>query len=74
MLPCSELHSCPIKISNWEYQQEDIELKGPISLVNGVYKTNYNLAVLYKGSFNSPKGLKNGAMSFMGLTGEIIIH
>lgn len=71
VLPCSELHTCPVKITNWEYQQEDIELKGPINLVNGLYKTNYNLALLYKGSFNSPNTLKNGVISFMGLTGTV---
>ncbi|XP_050301779.1 uncharacterized protein LOC126739978 [Anthonomus grandis grandis] len=71
VLPCNELHTCPVKITNWEYEQEDIELKGPINVVSGVYKTNYNLAMLYKGSFNSPKTLKNGIISFMGLTGNV---
>ncbi|XP_076272239.1 uncharacterized protein LOC143203819 [Rhynchophorus ferrugineus] len=71
VLPCTELHTCPVKILNWKYQQSEIELKGPIYLVNGVYKSNYNLAVMYKGSFNSPKALKNGVISFMGLTGSV---
>ncbi|CAG9770644.1 unnamed protein product [Ceutorhynchus assimilis] len=71
VLPCSELHTCPIKISNWDSQQENLELKGPIHLDTGVYKTNFNLAILYKGSFNSPKPLKNGIISFMGLTGNV---
>lgn len=71
VLPCTELHTCPVKISNWEYQQEEIELKGPIMLVGGLYKSNYNLAIMYKGSFNSPKSLKHGVISFMGLTGSV---
>ncbi|ENN75822.1 hypothetical protein YQE_07630, partial [Dendroctonus ponderosae] len=71
VLPCSELNTCPIKISNWEYQQEGIELKGPINLASGAYKTNYNLVIMYKGSINSDKTLKHGIISLMGLTGNV---
>ncbi|XP_066250108.1 uncharacterized protein [Euwallacea similis] len=71
VLPCSELHTCPVKISNWEHVQEGIELKGPINVVSGAYKTSHNLALMYKGSFNSAKSLKHGVMSFMGLSGNV---
>ncbi|XP_060534923.1 uncharacterized protein LOC132707196 [Cylas formicarius] len=71
VLPCSELHTCPVKIKDWTYQQEDVELVGEIHLVDGLYKTNLNLAILYKGSYHSPKLLKHGVLSFIGTTGAV---
>ncbi|KAH1002311.1 hypothetical protein HUJ04_008409 [Dendroctonus ponderosae] len=52
-------------------KQEGIELKGPINLASGAYKTNYNLVIMYKGSINSDKTLKHGIISLMGLTGNV---
>lgn len=72
VLPCSELHTCPVKISNWQREHEGVEFKGPISRVEGAYETNHNLAVMYKSSFNSWKSCKYGVVSFIGLTGGFL--
>ncbi|KAL1518106.1 hypothetical protein ABEB36_001779 [Hypothenemus hampei] len=71
VLPCSELHTCPVKINDWEREQKGIELKGPINLVAGAYKTSLNLAIMYKGGFNSRKNLRHGIVSYMGPTGKV---
>lgn len=71
ILPCSDSNTCPISISNWEYQQDNIELQGKINLVHGAFQNSLNLAMMYKGSFNSQKMLKNGVISFMGSSGAV---
>ncbi|XP_019872265.2 uncharacterized protein LOC109600546 [Aethina tumida] len=70
VLPCSDSNTCPIKISNWEYQQEDIEFKGKVNVVHGAFKKNLNLAILYKGSKLSTT-VKNGVISFLGSSGAV---
>ncbi|XP_018569532.1 uncharacterized protein LOC108909627 [Anoplophora glabripennis] len=71
ILPCSNSNTCPVSISNWEYQQDNIELRGKINLVHGAFQNSLNLAMMYKGSFNSQKMLKHGVISFMGSNGAI---
>lgn len=71
ILPCSDSNTCPISVSNWEYQQDNIELQGEINLVHGAFQNSLNLAMMYKGSFNSQKILKNGIISFMGSSGAV---
>lgn len=71
ILPCSNSNTCPISISNWEYQQDNIELRGKINLVHGAFQNSLNLAVMYKGSFNYQKMLKYGVISFMGSNGAV---
>lgn len=70
VLPCSD-STCPVKIVNWERKETDIEFKGPINLVYGAFKNTLNLAVMYVGSFNTPRLLKNGVMSYMGRSGAV---
>ncbi|CAH1170076.1 unnamed protein product [Phaedon cochleariae] len=71
ILPCSDSNTCPMRIPNYETNQEDIELLGTINLVHGAFENNWNFALMYKGSFNSEKSLKNGIMSFVGTSGNV---
>lgn len=70
-LPCSESNTCPVRISNWESEQRNIELQGNINLVHGAFKNHLNLALMYKGSLNTSKVLKNGIISFVGKSGAV---
>ncbi|KAJ8949316.1 hypothetical protein NQ318_006741, partial [Aromia moschata] len=58
-------------ISNWEQEQENIELQGKISLVHGAVHNSLNIVLMYRGSFNTPKNLKNGIVSFLGSNGAV---
>lgn len=71
VLPCSASHTCPIRTTNWESKQDEIEFKGDINLVNGVNPHNLNLAVLFQGDIRSHKFLKHGAVSFLGNSGNV---
>lgn len=70
-IPCSVSHTCPIKTTNWENKQEDVELKGEINLVQGINQNHLNLAILFQGDIRSSKILKNGAISFLGNSGSV---
>ncbi|KAJ8970616.1 hypothetical protein NQ314_001151 [Rhamnusium bicolor] len=71
VLPCSDSNTCPARISNWEYQQDNIEIVGQINLVHGAFENNLNVALMYKGSLNTRKILKNGIISFLGSNGAV---
>ncbi|KAL3284091.1 hypothetical protein HHI36_018259 [Cryptolaemus montrouzieri] len=70
ILPC-EIDTCPVKISNWETQQEGVEMKGMINLFFERFKKHFNLAVQYKGDLNSQEILKHGVISFQGNNGGV---
>ncbi|CAH1985788.1 unnamed protein product [Acanthoscelides obtectus] len=73
VLPCSESNTCPVKISNWEIQLENIEFQGKCNLVDGPYKGSIlNIALMYKGSFNSHMDQKNGIALLKGRDGSTI--
>ncbi|KAG5889536.1 hypothetical protein JTB14_036627 [Gonioctena quinquepunctata] len=71
ILPCSDTHTCPKRIPNWERVEEEIELQGTINLVYGAFENNWNIVLMYKGSFNSPRLSKNGIMSVEGINGAV---
>ncbi|XP_056633781.1 uncharacterized protein LOC130443259 [Diorhabda sublineata] len=71
ILPCNDFNTCTLKIPNWESIHENIELLGSINLVRGVFQKNWNLALIYKGSFTDKKAFKNGILSIMGTNGAI---
>lgn len=70
VLPC-DVDTCPVKVLNWETQQEDVEMKGKINLFFERFKKHFNLAVQYKGDLNSQEVLKNGVISFLGNNGGV---
>lgn len=70
VLPC-DVETCPIKVTNWESQQDGVEMKGRINLIYDKFKKNYNLAMEYKGNINSSELLKNGVLSYYGHSGGV---
>ncbi|XP_044746777.1 uncharacterized protein LOC123308251 [Coccinella septempunctata] len=70
VLPC-DADTCPVKVLNWETQQEDVEMKGKINLFFERFKKHFNLAVQYKGDSNSQEILKHGVISLLGNNGEV---
>ncbi|KAK9881418.1 hypothetical protein WA026_016308 [Henosepilachna vigintioctopunctata] len=70
ILPC-DIETCPVKISNWEVEQQGVEMKGTINLFFDRFKKHFNLAILYRGDLNSEEVLKNGVISFLGNNGGV---
>lgn len=70
VLPC-DVDTCPVKVLNWETQEENVEMKGKINLFFERFKKHYNLAIQYKGELNSQEVLKNGVISFLGNNGGV---
>ncbi|CAH1101524.1 unnamed protein product [Psylliodes chrysocephalus] len=71
ILPCQDTNTCSLKIGNWESIHENLELMGPINLVRGIFHKNWNLALIYKGSYSNPKSFKNGVISLLGNNGAV---
>lgn len=83
VLPCSESGVCAAnvwhdKTTSWEIPYDDIELKGPISVVDGAVSDGKNLIFLYRGNtMQSDKSRKdnnsnkNGILLIVGSSGKI---
>ncbi|CAG9864053.1 unnamed protein product [Phyllotreta striolata] len=71
ILPCQDTSTCSLKIGNWESSHDDVEFLGPINLIRGIFHKNWNLALIYKGSFKSSKAFKNGVLSVLGDNGAV---
>lgn len=69
ILPCND-GTCPVKILSWDRKHEDIELKGNINVVAGVFRHSHNLALLYRGNIQSDED-QNGAISILGNSGGV---
>lgn len=70
VLPCSDYDTCPMHISNWENQHEDLEFKGRINVVKSAFANSYNVALLFKKSLNDGIS-KNGVTCILGSNGGI---
>lgn len=68
MLPCSG--TCPVKITNWKIEQENLEFAGRINVVQGAFESNKNLALLFKRNIISSDS-HNGVLSLLGNTGSL---
>lgn len=71
VLPCNNSAICPVKISKWKNVQQFMEFIGKINVIEGAFQEQ-NLALMYKGSFNDPKPLKNGVLAFLGRSGSVL--
>lgn len=71
VVPCDNTAICAVKISNWKNSQQFLEFIGKINLIEGNFQEQ-NLAVMYKGSFNDERVLKNGVLAFSGRSGSIL--
>lgn len=69
ILPCND-GTCPVKILSWDRKHEDIELKGNINVVAGVFRHSHNLALLFRGNILSDED-QNGAISILGNSGGV---
>lgn len=68
VLPCSG--TCPVKITNWKIEQENLEFAGKINVVQGAFDSNKNLALLFKRNIISSDS-HNGVLSLLGNTGSL---
>lgn len=71
VVPCNNSAICAVKVSNWKNAQKYMEFIGKINLIEGMFQ-DQNLALMYKGSFNDPKVLKNGVIAFSGRSGSVL--
>lgn len=68
LLPCSADKVCPIKLSNWDAQFDNFELKGAINVIK--HNLGQTLTLLFLDSINA--GSEGGVVSFSDTSGEIL--